>query len=369
MNLTGMLLEKRNKKILVVCPHPEGYVPGQRLKFEQYFEHWRNNGFDVEVSSFMSEHMQQIVYKKGHLPGKMAGTLRGYFTRLKNVFIIRKFDIVYIFLWVTPFGPPIAEWLFCKLSHKVIYDIDDLVYKSSASPNNKFIKFLKSSSKVDFLMRHANHVLVSTDKLMEYTQKFTRNVSLIPATIDMRKYKGDNKNTVDDIVTIGWSGSHTTSKYLHLLDNVLKTLSKKHHVRIMVMGDKNFAVPGLDVELVEWTAEKEAYNLMQFDIGLHPIPDEEWVYGKSGGKLVQYMAAGIPIVASAIGPNFKAVENGYNGFLVTTNEEWINRLELLIVDKKLREQMGNNSKSYAIKNYSTEANSDKYLAVLNSVSI
>jgi glycosyltransferase involved in cell wall biosynthesis len=365
-NPIGTQLERKNKKILVICPHPVGYVPGQRLKFEQYFELWRSNGFDVEVSPFMSEHMQRIVYLEGHLFEKITGTLGGFSRRVKDLFRIRKYDIIYLFLWATPFGPPVSEWIIRKLAHKIVYDIDDLVYKPQTSPHNRFIKFLKSASKVNFLMRHADHVVVSTEKLMEYAKKFTQHISLIPATIDVNKYTITNSNKTNNIV-IGWSGSHTTSKYLHLLDHVLKQIADRHPIKIMVMGDKNFAIKGVNIELIEWTADKEIEYLKQFDIGIYPIPDEEWVYGKSGGKLVQYMAAGVPIVASAIGPNFKAIKDGYNGFLVSSEEEWITKLELLIKDEKLRKQMGNNAKSYAIEFYSIEANVDKYLSIFNSL--
>jgi glycosyltransferase involved in cell wall biosynthesis len=248
----------------------------------------------------------------------------------------------------------------------MIYDIDDLVYKAESSPNNKYVKYLKSGSKVDFLLKHADHVLVSTDKLLQYAQQFNTRVSSIPATIDVEKYNVQMPLKTDK-VTIGWSGSHTTSKYLHLLDNVLRSLSQKQSIRIMVMGDKSFKIDNLDVEIIDWSAEKEIENLLKFDIGLHPLPDEEWVYGKSGGKLVQYMAAGIPIVASAIGPNFKAIKEGYNGFLVNTDEEWVAKLELLINDVAMRKQMGLNSKKLAVEVYSVQANAHKYLSVINAL--
>ena len=355
-----MPLDKKNKRILVICPHPVGYVPGQRLKFEQYFESWRANGYEVDVSSFMSESLQNIVYLKGNYLKKIAGTIGGYGRRFIDLFSIPKYDVVYVFLWATPFGPPITEFLLTRLARKVIYDIDDLVYQGHTSPNNKIIAFLKSSSKVRFLMSNADRVLVSTDKLYSYTNQFTKNITIIPATIDVKKYN-DKPAKIDAVVNIGWSGSHSTSKYLHLLDNVLKKISTMHNIKILVMGDKDFVIDGVDIELLTWSAEDEITNLLKFDIGLHPLPDEEWVYGKSGGKLVQYMAAGIPIIASAIGPNFKVISEGYNGFLVSTEDEWMAKLELLIKDAHLRKTMGQNSKQLAIEKYSIEANADKYL--------
>lgn len=358
--------EKRSKRILVLCPYPMGCAPGQRLKFEQYYDSWRANGFEVEVSPFMSDEMQKIVYKKGHLFAKIAGTIRGYLRRYRDLFRVGKYDIVYVFLWITPFGPAITEWLIRARAKKMVYDIDDLVYMGRTSRYNKFIRFLKSASKINFLIKRSDHVLVSTDELSSYSARFNKNLSMIPATIDIKKYPYPKK-LMPGTVVIGWSGSQTTSKYLHLIDPVLKYLKANYDVRIMVMGDDDFELAGVDIELLHWTAESEITNLQKFDIGLHPLPDEQWAYGKSGGKLVQYMAAGIPIVATALGPNFKVIQDGYNGFLVTGEQEWIERLVLLITDHELRKKMGENSRRFAAENSSVEANAGKYLAVFDKL--
>lgn len=352
-----------SSKILFIVPYPFDTAPSQRLKFEQYYTELEKAGYEITIAPFIDRKFWKIIYQKGFYLQKIIYTLLNYLKRFVLLSNVSQYDIVYVHLWATPLGPALYERLLRKFSKKIIYDIDDLIYKGSSSPNNKSVNFLKTSSKVDFLMKYADHVLVSTEKLLSYTQQFTSKVSLIPATIDVNKYHR-KAPLLQGPVVIGWSGSHTTSKYLHLLDKVLKKLAQEHDIRIMVMGDKDFAIEGLHIELIEWSAENEVESLLQFDIGLHPVPDEEWVYGKSGGKLVQYMAAGIPIVASAIGPNFKAVENGYNGFLVTSDEEWIAQLKLLITDEKLRRQMGTNAKDCAVKSYSVEANADKYLQAL-----
>jgi glycosyltransferase involved in cell wall biosynthesis len=352
-------------KILFIVPYPHDTAPSQRLKFEQYYKSFEEAGYEITTASFIGRQFWQFIYKKGFYFKKAVYTLTGYFKRYALLASVNKYDIVYIHLWATPFGLPVTEWVLCRLSKKLIYDIDDLIYKGDASPNNKFISFFKTSAKINFLMKHADHVLVSTEKLLQYTLNLTTRVSLIPATIDVEKYKRVNVKKYDGVV-IGWSGSHTTSKYLHLLDNVLKTLADKYPITISVMGDKDFEIPGLKVELVEWSAATEIESLKQFDIGLHPMPDEEWVYGKSGGKLVQYLAAGIPIVASAIGPNFIVIKEGYNGFLASNDEEWIAKLKLLITNEALRKEMGKNAVTCAGQLYSVEANLNKYLAVFNS---
>lgn len=352
------------KSILFIVPYPHNTAPSQRLKFEQYYPDFEKQGYKIYTAPFISDSFWKIIYTKKLYAWKAAYTISGYLKRFALLFRVNRYDVVYVHLWGTPFGLPIFEWLLRKLSKKLIYDIDDLIYKGDSSPGNKFIRFFKSSRKVDFLMCNADKVLISTDKLLSYAGRFTNKLSLIPATIDVEKYKFKKELNLDKIV-IGWSGSHTTSKYLHLLDNVLKKISTRPDVKIVVMGDSEFSIDGVNVDLVEWSADTEMRNIQQFDIGLHPIPDEEWVYGKSGGKLVQYMAAGLPIVASAIGPNFKAIKDGYNGFLVSDEQAWYDKLELLITDANLRSQMGLNSKETAIESYSIEANFSKYMDAIS----
>ncbi|WP_158797043.1 glycosyltransferase [Pedobacter sp. L105] len=350
-------------KILFVVPYPHDTAPSQRLKFEQYYTALEKAGYEITIAPFIDLNFWKIIYKSGFYRQKVMYTLLNYARRLSLLSRLSRYDLVYVHLWATPFGPPLYERLLRKFSKRLIYDIDDLIYQGGSSPNNRSIRFLKTSAKVDFLMKHADRVLVSTEKLMDYTRQFTTRVSLIPATVDVKKY-GITSAGASAPVVIGWSGSHTTSKYLHLLDEVLRTLSERHDIRILVMGDPDFAIEGLPIEILTWSAAMETENLLQFDIGLHPVPDEEWVYGKSGGKLVQYMAAGIPIVASAVGPNFKVVQDGYNGFLVNSAKEWIDRLDTLITNKKLRNEMGQHSKRCAIEIYSVEANLSKYLQAL-----
>lgn len=348
-------------KILFIVPYPYNTAPSQRLKFEQYYSFFRDEGYELTHVSFIDESFWKIVYKPGYFLEKILNTIKGYLKRYLLLFWMGQYDIVYVHLWGTPFGFPVYEWLLRKFSKKLIYDIDDLVYLADHSKNNKLSGVFKSSHKINFLMRTADEVLVSTEKLDEYVQKFHNRIIQIPATIDLTRYPLRIKD-VDSTVVIGWTGSHTTSKYLHLLDSVLREISKRHVVKIQVMGDPEFSIDGLDnLELIEWTAEKESENLQRFDIGLHPLPNEDWVYGKSGGKLVQYMAAGVPILASAIGPNFKAVKEGYNGFLIATGDAWISKLELLITDAGLRKEMGLNSRKVAEETYSTKANLNKYL--------
>jgi len=362
-----MQLEEKSKKILIICPHPEGFVPGQRLKFEQYYSTWIKSGYVITISSFMSPKFQKIVYKKGHLFSKILGTLHGYYIRIKDIFRIKNFDIVYIFLWVTPFGLPFFEYVYCLLAKKVVYDIDDLIYLKKTSPANKLISFLKSSKKPFFLIKKADHVLVSTTYLYSEAIKNNSKVTIIPATINLKNYPVREYNSIKKVV-IGWSGSHTTSKYLNQLNDVLEILSNQFNIEIHIMGDDDFDTQNIkNIKLIKWSSDYEINALMNFDIGIHPVDFDDWSLGKSGGKLVQYMAASLPIVATLNEPNKLAIIDNETGFLVSTIEEWKEKLTLLITDNETRKKISIRSRKRAEKIYSIEANKDKYLNIFENL--
>ena len=355
------------KKILFILPYPVDKAPSQRLKFEQYFDAIRESGIEIKTSSFISESFWKVVYTRGNLLSKIWYTFFGYLRRLKDLFQLRKYDLVYIHLWVTPFGFPIWEWLFCKVGKKIIYDIDDLIYLGTDIGKNKIIHGIKGRTKPLFLIRHADHNIVCTPKLEEFARKFSKNVTDISSTINTETYQPVNHYSNDEILTIGWSGSHSTSKYLQILKPVLLSLNEKRDFKLLVIGDQNFKMEGIEIEAVPWEEETEVPTLQRIDIGLYPLPDEDWVYGKSGLKALQYMALGIPTVATAIGANFRIIDNEANGILVNTNSEWLEALESLIDSPEKRRKLGTAGRETVVDLYSIKANTHIYLTVINDL--
>ncbi|MFN6943738.1 MAG: glycosyltransferase [Cytophagaceae bacterium] len=366
MNLTGMQSEKRNKKILIICPHPENVAPGQRLKYEQYFSYFREKGIEIEVSPFMTMSFWNVVYKKGHYIQKFLWTVWGYLKRIYDAFRLRQYDGVYIFLWVTPFGPPIFEFIYSKiLGDNFIYDIDDLVFLGNTSKVNKFISPLKGTGKMKYLMKKAKHVIVCTPKLFEIAKDLNPNVTDISSTIDTDKYIPVNKYRNDHPLILGWSGSHSTSKYLLLIEDVLYEISQLYNIKIKVIGDPNFRFKKINAIVIPWKDETEVKDLQEIDIGLYPLPNDPWVYGKSGLKALQYMGLGIPTIATAIGANFRVIEQGKSGFLANNAQDWNFYLVQLIENVDLRRSIGTSARERVEKIFSVNANKDKYHRIID----
>ena len=355
------------KRLLVVCPHPENVAPGQRLKYEQYFDHWRANGYEVVVSPYMTRRFQAIVYRPGRILEKVFWVGWGYLRRVRDLLRLPFYDGAYIFLWVTPLGLPFFEGLFSFAARHFVYDIDDMVFLGHSSEANRFIQVLKGRRKMPFLMKRADHVIVCTPHLEAFVQRYNRKTTDISSTIDTDRYVPVNPYSNDRRLTLGWSGSHSTAKYLHLLDGVLKDIAREIDFRLKVIGDPGFSMDGVEVDAREWSEPTEVEDLQEIDIGLYPLPDEEWVLGKSGLKALQYMALGIPTVATRVGANSRIIQDGENGFLVSDEEEWKNRILELASDPDLRSRIGHRAQRTVSERFSVRANRAAYLGVLDAV--
>ncbi|MBT9585632.1 glycosyltransferase family 4 protein [bacterium] len=356
----------RKKSLLIVCPYPFDVAPSQRLKFEQYFAAFKEDGWSIEFEPFMSPRFWSIVYSPGRLLEKAWLCLVGYVRRWLLLSRVSQYHTVYVHLWATPFGPPFYERLLRKLARRLIYDIDDLVYiRNDSSFTHPLVGFLKGRQKPIYLMKVADHVITCTPYLDEFVRQRNPHTTDISSTVDLDRYHLTSLS-VRSPLTIGWSGSLSTSRYFYLLAPVLRRLRHNHNFRLLVMGDDSVRIEGLEIEAVAWSENLEMPTLQRFDIGVYPLPDEEWVYGKSGLKAIQYMALGIPTVAAAIGTNFRVIEHEQSGLLARTEDDWYRALDSLLSDPDLRTRLGQGGRDKVEKVYSVQANAMNYLKILNA---
>jgi glycosyltransferase involved in cell wall biosynthesis len=358
-----------NKRVLIICPYPPHCAPSQRLKYEQYLDYFRANGYEITISPFMTLAFWKVAYQKGRYARKIFWTLFGYLRRVFDLLRLPFYDGVYIHLWVVPLGPPVFEWLYCLVNRAVIYDIDDMVFllKREKQSVNRLINAFKSEGRVFHLMKKAKHVITCTPALDRLVRQYNPNTTDISSTINTEEYVPAAPSDNGKTVTLGWSGSHSSSRYLYLLRNVLLDLRREMDFRLVVIGDPGFRIEGLEVTTLPWVERTEVRDLQQIDIGLYPLPVDDWVLGKSGLKALQYMALGIPTVATAVGANFRVIDDGASGFLVRTEEEWKSRIRQLAGDPALRRRIGENARRRVEGFYSVRANRGTYLSILDAV--
>jgi len=356
------------RKILVICPFPVGVAAAQRLKYEQYFDDWEQAGWDITVSCFMDTYMWSIVYERGHHIPKILGVLRGYKTRFINMFSIKNYDLIYIHMWVTPFGGSFFESITRVLAKKIIYDIEDNILVLMKSDVNPFIKYLRSNRKILYLIRFADHVITSSPFLNQYCFPINKKHSCtyISSSVDTDCFIPVNKYNNDHKIVIGWTGTFSSKLYLDLLRSVFIELNKRCHFQLRVIGNFSYEFPEIDLEVIQWTKENEVIDLQGIDIGVYPLANEEWVQGKSGLKAIQYMAFGLPTVATAIGNTINVIDNMVNGWLVSSDAEWVDALEKLVCDASLRRSMGEAARKKAVDNYSTNVIKTMYKSILSN---
>jgi glycosyltransferase involved in cell wall biosynthesis len=347
-------------------PYPHGRAPGQRYRIEQWAPALGAAGVEVEFSSFMSPRGMDVLYRPGHTGVKVAETLRGYSRRLRERLRPFPADVAFVYREAALLAP---SWLERRLAGRrpLVFDFDDAIYLRDASAANARWKRLKPAGKAAALCRLASHVTVGNGgALAAFARAHARAVTVVPSTIDTDRYT-PSPRAANPRPVIGWTGSHTTWPHLLTVRDALLRLRRELDFELRVVGAGQVSLPGLDVRSVPWRAESEADDLRPIDVGLMPLPDDEWSRGKCGMKALQYMALGIPPVVSPVGANVEIVRDGVEGFHARGADEWLERMLRLLRDEALRRQMGARARTRVEEGYSTRVQAPRVAALLHAV--
>jgi glycosyltransferase involved in cell wall biosynthesis len=219
------------------------------------------------------------------------------------------------------------------------------------------------------LIRTADHVVTSSPSLNERCLEFNQNkaCTYISSSIDSDRFQPSNSYSNDGPVTIGWTGTFSSRPYLDLLRPVFQRLAKDRSFKLRVIGNFDYALPGVELEVIRWNADEEVAQLQGIDIGVYPLPFNDWVGGKSGLKAIQYMMMGLPCIATDVGTTPLIIRHDHNGLLVHSEQDWFDALERLLDDPGLRRRLGEQARRDAVANYSVAAVATDYRRVLASV--
>ncbi len=360
----------KGKKVLVLCPSPKGTAATQRLKYEQYLGLLEKEGFRFTISSFQTRRLWDIIYKPGRITEKIYWTGIGYLRRVWDLLRAPFYDAVFVNLWVTPLGFPFFERMLFFFNRKVIYDIDDMLFITKQTDQRQsFFQRMKGKKKPVVLMKHAGYVIVCTPKLEEIALELNKHKRVvdISSTFDTDRFTPVTSYSQPEVVAIGWTGTHSTIPFLETLQPVLSAVSRQRKIKLVVIANKEYRMPGVETEFYPWHPDTEVADLHRFDIGLYPIPANEWSLGKSSLKALTYMAIAIPFVATAYGTNYRVMQHGVQGYMAATEQEWIDGLIRLIDDPSLRRSMGLAGRQTVESQFSVKANFPKYLEVFQTV--
>lgn len=351
------------KRILILAPYPYQIAPSQRFRFEQYLGKLEEAGYTYDFIPFISLSVWKILHTPGKFIQKAFGILSGFHERLLLMFRLGKYDYVFIHREASHIGPPIFEWLIAKVFRKkIIYDFDDAIWLPNYSSHNAAFHRLKYYKKVNRIMKWAYKISAGNRYLGNYAKQFNDHIVILPTTLDTVNYHNQVKeHDSSKKPVIGWTGTLTTSKYIGDIVAALKRLEAKHDFEFCMISNE---IPNYDLKSLvfkAWKKETEIEDLLRFDIGVMPLVDDQWAKGKCGFKALQYMALGIPPVVSPVGVNTDIVQDGINGLICNTEDEWFQALDQLLQQPELRKQLGTHAHQTIVDRYSVLANTEKFV--------
>lgn len=328
--------------IKVLCLHLAPHRPSYRYRIGQFLPHWKEYGIQIDSMC---------------VSGRKS---------LNNVMSALSVCSNYDYVWIQrKVFPPLFIWLLSRKS-RLIFDFDDAIYVKQVMLTGKQLP--ESRMKLNWIastLRRSALIFAGSEALKSYAEQYNRNVHLIPTAFGTPQIATGNHHNGKS-VTIGWIGIASNLYFLKIIDHALRAVQEKHPgVRFSIMSKRVPDGVKTEWELSEWSSENEKQWLSQIDIGIMPLTDDEWCRGKCAFKLIQYMAYGKPVVASDVGANKAAIANGVNGFLVKSDDEWIEALQRLILDQELRTGMGAASRKLHVEQYDRERVQQQIAGLIN----
>jgi glycosyltransferase involved in cell wall biosynthesis len=354
-------------KVLGLASYPIE-AAATRYRLQQFVAPLAARGIQLEVRPFLDSDLFATLYKRNKLPRTMLGLLRASLRRLSDVAAAHEADVLFVQREAMMFGPPVFEWLATRLGRcPMVLDLDDATYVSYTSPTyGRLGSALKWFRKTDDLIRQAQIVTCGNRSIAQYVESKGARAVVIPTVVDTEIFRPAPHAGANNPLVIGWIGTHSTYAYLESLFPVLQELARAHAfvLKIIGAGRSEINVQGVRVLNLEWNLERETSDFQSFDIGLYPIIASEWAAGKSGFKAIQYMAAGVPFVATPIGASAEIGEAEVTHFQATTNMEWRVALERLLSDETLRRRLGEAGRRHALKHYTVSLQADRLAQAL-----
>ncbi len=320
-----------------------------RYRSYQYLPYLRGLGHTVDVDALLGDGYLRRLYSGESAP--VADVFASYVRRKWKLLLGRRYDLLWIEYEAFPWMPSWMESLIVSSSVPYVVDYDDAVFHRY-DMHSSFIVRTLLGRKIDRVMDRSAMVIAGNEYLADRARKAgARRVEILPTVIDLRKYPHADPPD-NSIFTIGWIGTPQTMRYLRGIQEALKIVCRNNGARLRTIGAADLALEGVPAESRPWSEDTEVGEMQQFDVGVMPLPDGPWERGKCGHKLIQYMGCSRPVVASPVGANKTIVEEGKNGFLASTTDEWVIALQKLKNDPGLGNAMGASGRETVEQHYS-----------------
>ncbi|MGD0060995.1 MAG: glycosyltransferase family 4 protein [Verrucomicrobiia bacterium] len=331
--------------------------PSSRYRVYQLLPELQKLGVQCDVSPAIDDALYRRLYLgSSGRTSRAAAFSAAWRQRRRDLARINDFDVVFVQKGVFP---GLYSGFEKKLAARkpLVFDFDDAIWLPRVG-GSRVLQSLHREAAVQDVLRCARAVIAGNDFLAEYASRFNKTVTVVPSSISLEDYPH-----APDSNLVGWIGSRTTLPYLKPLKPAFDALG----ITPRIIASGNPVQLGFDIEFRPWQLETELAELSQLGIGIAPLLDTPWERGKCGVKILQYMACGIPVVASPVGVNSKIVLHGVNGLLATHIEDWAPAIHSLITDPKLRQRLGAAGRQTVEKRFRVQRAAEAVNSVLRSL--
>lgn len=343
-----------------------------RFRIAQFIEPLASANIAVTLLPFLTAADFEGLYDRKRAPLTALRLFLAFFRRLTQLPRILTAEVLFVQREAMLFGPPLIEWLATSVARiPMVLDLDDATWIPMVSPvYGRMATMLKWPSKAEWLIRRACIVICGNDTIAEHVLAAGRRTVVMPTIVDSRLFEPRKTTGENDRPIVGWIGSHGTWSYLAAILPALERVAEStpFRLRIIGSGQTKLSLRGIEVELLPWRMETEVADVQSFDIGLYPLPDDTWASAKSGLKAIQYLACGVPYVASPVGVVRQIGKAGVTHLHAISSEEWGMMLERLLRDREARGAMGVAGRRYMIEHYATADFAAKIAEVLHEAS-
>ena len=337
-----------------------------RMRLFQYLPGLAVGGLEIEVNALLDDSYLRCLYSGRKSFWRI---LVGYTARLWKVLALLRLrsrpDCLWIEKELWPWAPAWLELLLLS-RHSYVLDLDDATFHFYDEHRSRLLR-MWFGKKIDQLMYQATVVTVGNPYLAERAAAAgAKDVRVIPTAVQLERYsvKRRSRDSIDAELVIGWIGTPATVHYLRVALPSLQRVAAEHSIRLKIVGARIPTVDGVAVDCIDWTEESEATEIAKMDVGIMPLIDSPWERGKCGYKLIQYMACGLPVVASPVGVNSIIVTPGMNGELAADEIEWVTALSRLLAEPRLRMTYGSSGRRMVEQRYCTIATAPAMLSSL-----
>ncbi|MCX7729312.1 MAG: glycosyltransferase family 4 protein [Bacteroidia bacterium] len=353
--------------MVVFAIHRPFRAPNERYRWMQYENYLKQNNINVNYLFIVNENDDKILFQSHNLLLKFFIYMKTFLKRWKQIHTLNKCDVIIIYRELHWFGFLSKYFLniIRKKTKKIVFDFDDAIWLQS---HNAFINFIKHPlSKTILYLQKSDTVIAGNTFLANFALQYNTNTHIIPTVVDTNYFQPlPTTEKSNRTITIGWMGSHSTISHLKLIIPILKKIKEVYpEVQFKFIAKKEY-IPELNIFIEDWDKETEIQVLNTFDIGIMPLPDDKWSQGKCGLKILTYLACEIPCIASNVGVNSEIIKKTQGGFVCSTEQEWLEKLSLLISNNNVRQTMGKIGRKGIEKHYSIQAWKEKFLNTIIS---